>query len=404
MIRNRFFLLFTVGFLLIPFFLKREILAEWKLDLNPPTTSILIECGSRVINQNQPAECRESSFTLKLTCFDDVEIGSKCDNAYYFIGYQSNNLENNCVLSDYPSSPQGKYTEESNNLFTFETTIQNNKDFYRICAGSSDLAGNIGMIEAPVYLVNPGSFFKLKDASLDKKGSINFTPPLTILPFDNQDNSERYLIIGEAGVVSINGSIDIKFPPNNEFLLSNKNWRISSYNQNVIFGRKFMDYAKSRKMTHNINSIAEIKKEMINIIETDETGELVVDSNLKNFSPSVLIVRKKRGEGFGKIVFRSQSGSKETDQEGIFFYADEIVFNQQITSAKGIFFANRVTFNSSEEGFKIVGNLISNSEVSIQQREDDYRKPSFFLVFDAKQYLKLLPLISFSKYDWFQIN
>ena len=400
MIIKRYFLLFTIGFFLIPFFLKREILAKWKLDLNPPKTSVSITCGSsRVINQNQPAECTESSFTLQLTCSDDVEIGSKCDNAYYFIRYQSNNLENNCVLSDYPLSSQGKYMGASN-PFIFETTIQNNQNFYRICAGSSDLAGNIGMIEAPVYLVNPGSFFKLKDASLDKKGSINLTPPLTILPFDNQDNFERYLIIGEAGVVSINGLININFPPNNEFLLSNKNWRISSYNKNVIFGRKFMDYAKSRKMTHNINSIAEIKKEMINIITTDE---LVVDSNLKNFSPAVLIVRKKRGEGFGKIVFRSQSGSKETDQEGIFFYADEIVFNQEITSATGIFFANRVTFNSSEEGFKIVGNLISNSEVSIQQRRDDYKKPSFFLVFDAKQYLNLLPLISFSNYDWFQI-
>jgi len=400
MIIKRYFLLFTIGFFLIPFFLKREILAKWKLDLNPPTTSVLITCGSRVINQNQPTECRESSFTLRLTCSDDVEIGSKCDNAYYFIGYQSNNLENKCFLSGYPSPSQGKYNEGSNNLFTFETTIQNNQNFYGICAGSSDLAGNIGMIEAPVYLVNPGSFFKLKDASLDKKGSINLTPPLTILPFDNQDNFERYLIIGEAGVVSANGLIDINFPPNNEFLLSNKNWRISSYNKNVIFGRKFMDYAKSRKMTHDINSIAEIKKEMINIITTDE---LVVDSNLKNFSPAVLIVRKKRGEGFGKIVFRSQSGSKETDQEGIFFYADEIEFNEEITRATGIFFANRVTFNSSEEGFKIVGNLISNSEVSIQQRRDDYKKPSFFLVFDAKQYLKLLPLISFSNYDWFQI-
>jgi len=398
MIIKRFFLIFTIGFLLISFFLKREIFAEWKLDLNPPTTSVSITCGSSgVINQNQPAECIESSFTLQLTCSDDVEIGSKCDNAYYFIRYQSNNPENNCVLSDYPSSSQGKYEEESNNLFTFQTIIQNNQNFYRICAGSSDLAGNIGMIEAPVYLVNPGSFFKLKDASLDKKGSINLTPPLTILPFDNQDNFERYLIIGEAGVVSVNGSIDIKFPPNNEFLLSNKNWRISSYNKNVIFGRKFMDYAKSRKMTHNINSIAEIKKEMINIIETDEL--VVVDRDLNNFSPAVLIVRKITGEGFGKIVFRSQSGSKETDQEGIFFYADEIEFNEEITKATGIFFANRVTFNSSEKGFKIVGNLISNSEVNIQERRDDYRKPSFFLVFDAKQYLNLLPLISFSKYD-----
>ena len=400
MIRQRCFLLFTIGFILIPFFLKREILAEWKLDLNPPKTSVSITCGSsRVINQNQPAECTESSFTLQLTCSDDVEIGSKCDNAYYFFEHQSNNPENSCTLGINSLSPKGSYDGQSN-PFTFQTTIQNNQNFYRICAGSSDLAGNIGMIEAPVYLVNPGSFFKLKDASLDKKGSINLTPPLTILPFDNQDTSERYLIIGEAGVVSANGLIDINFPPNNEFLLSNKNWRISSYNKNVIFGRKFMDYAKSRKMTHDINSIAEIKKEMINIITTDE---LVVDSNLKNFSPAVLIVRKKRGEGFGKIVFRSQSGSKETDQEGIFFYADEIEFNEEITRATGIFFANRVTFNSSEEGFKIVGNLISNSEVSIQKRTDDYKKPSFFLVFDAKQYLKLLPLISFSNYDWFQI-
>lgn len=398
----KYFLFIKIGIILLNFLFIKDISAEWKLDLNPPTTSVSITCGFSVINQNQPAECTESSFTLRFTCSDDVEIGSKCDNAYYFIRYQSNNLENNCVLRNYPSSSQGKYVGASN-PFIFETTIQNNQNFYRICAGSSDLAGNIGMIEAPVYLVNPGSFFKLKDASLDKKGSINLTPPLTILPFDNQDNFERYLIIGEAGVVSVNGSISINFPPNNEFLLSNKNWRISSYNKNVIFGRKFMDYAKSRKMTHNINSIAEIKKEMINIIETDETGELVVDSNLKNFSPAVLIVRKKRGEGFGKIVFRSQSGSKETDQEGIFFYADDIEFNEEITSAKGIFFANRVTFNSSREGFKIVGNLISNSEVSIQKRTDDYRKPSFFLVFDAKQYLKLLPLISFSNYDWFQI-
>jgi len=395
----KYFLFIKISIILLNFLFIKDISAEWKLDLNPPTTSVLITCGSRVINQNQPTECRESSFTLRLTCYDDVEIGSKCDNAYYFFEHQSNNPENSCTLGINSLSPKGSYDGQSN-PFTFQTTIQNNQNFYRICAGSSDLAGNIGMIEAPVYLVNPGSFFKLKDASLDKKGSINLTPPLTILPFDNQDNFERYLIIGEAGVVSANGLIDINFPPNNEFLLSNKNWRISSYNKNVIFGRKFMDYAKSRKMTHDINSIAEIKKEMINIITTDE---LVVDSNLKNFSPAVLIVRKKRGEGFGKIVFRSQSGSKETDQEGIFFYADEIEFNEEITRATGIFFANRVTFNSSEEGFKIVGNLISNSEVSIQQRRDDYKKPSFFLVFDAKQYLKLLPLISFSNYDWFQI-
>lgn len=395
----KYFLFIKISIILLNFLFIKDISAEWKLDLNPPTTSVLITCGSRVINQNQPTECRESSFTLRLTCYDDVEIGSKCDNAYYFFEHQSNNPENSCTLGINSLSPKGSYDGQSN-PFTFQTTIQNNQNFYRICAGSSDLAGNIGMIEAPVYLVNPGSFFKLKDASLDKKGSINLTPPLTILPFDNQDNFERYLIIGEAGVVSANGLININFPPNNEFLLSNKNWRISSYNKNVIFGRKFMDYAKSRKMTHDINSIAEIKKEMINIITTDE---LVVDSNLKNFSPAVLIVRKKRGEGFGKIVFRSQSGSKETDQEGIFFYADEIEFNEEITRATGIFFANRVTFNSSEEGFKIVGNLISNSEVSIQQREDDYKKPSFFLVFDVKQYLKLLPLISFSNYDWFQI-
>jgi len=399
--KKKYSLIFIIGFFLVLFFLKKKISAEWRLDLNPPKiSSVLIRCAPGTINQTQIVECKEENFILKLICSDDVDIGSGCDNAYYFIRHQSNNLENNCVLRDYPPSPQGKYSGQSNQ-FIFETTIENNQNFYRICVGSSDLAGNFSMIEKPFYVVNPSAFFKLRDASLSKKGSVTLTPPLTVLPFDDQDTNERYLIIGEAGVVGANGSININFPPNHDFLLSNKRLQISPYSQNIIFGRKFMDYAKSRKMTHDINSIAEIKKEMINIITTDE---LVIEENLSNVAPTVLIVRKRTGEGFGKIVFRSQSGSKETNQENIFFYAGEIEFSKEITSAKGIFFANKVTFNSKTEGFKITGNLISDLEVEIEERKDDYRKPSFFLVFDAKQYLNLLPLISFSKYDWFKIN
>ena len=76
-----------------------------------------------------------------------------------------------------------------------------------------------------------------------------------------------------------------------------------------------MDYAKSRKMTHDINSIAEIKKEMINIITTDE---LVVDSNLKNFSPAVLIVRKKEAKALERFFLDLNQDQKKRIKRGYF--------------------------------------------------------------------------------------
>ena len=253
-----------------------------------------------------------------------------------------------------------------------------------------------------LHVNQPTAWYKLKDASLNKIGDHNIAVVQNVTSFDSDDPpNNRYTIINstnsDPGILLATGSYN-PGPSYNPVPDSVKNWHLGSYSD---ISRPLLDnfyqYIISRKKAKEINNLDQITTHGIYIIKSNSLT--LSDEQLPNYN-FVLIVKKSTDNndlGEVNITNNFNSGNKS-----IMILAKKITFSSSVTTARGIFIAQTIEYQSTN-GLKILGNLISKTAVSLQSRSDNTR-PSLFIVFKPKMYLDLLPYLSISKYDWRQLQ
>jgi len=259
------------------------------------------------------------------------------------------------------------------------------------CPGSD---GNGATSYGRIIVQNPGPWYKLKDASLNKIGNHDIAVVQNVNSFDSDDSNNRYTIINstnsDPGILLATGNYN-PGPSYNPIPDSTKGWHIGSYgNISQPMLDNFYQYIISRKSAKEINNLNEINADGVYIIKSD--GLNLSNPNF-NF---VLIIRNSNNTDLGdaNITLNNFNSSNKS----IMILAKKITFSSSVTTASGIFIAQTIEYQSTN-GLKVLGNLISKTAVTLQSRSDNTR-PSLFIVFKPKMYLDLLPYLSVSKYDW----
>jgi len=255
-----------------------------------------------------------------------------------------------------------------------------------------------------VTVSNPGPWYKLKNASLNKIGNHDIAVVQNVQPFDSEDNTQRFVIItstgSDPGILISQGNYD-PGPSYNKITASSKNWYIGGY---VVFNKNllsnFSSYIRSRKNYKNFVNLSDIDNNGDGIYLYSGTTNLNINTNI-NYH--VVIVVENYNVTINLDSF-NLSGTNLLKNIAIIVSGTgkKIIFSSNVTKAGGIFIADTVEYQSTN-GLKIKGNLIANNQLTLQPRSDN-RYPSLFVVFDPTVYLGLLDKLSISKYDWKQLQ
>jgi hypothetical protein len=173
----------------------------------------------------------------------------------------------------------------------------------------------------------------------------------------------------------------------------------SDYDALTLFSpNKFFDYVKSRKQYKTITGPADIESDGIYYIP----GNLTIDeaADVAPFlNRNVLVVVT----GFVNISVDFVPPAGQNLWTG--FIADSIQVGAGVGTVKAVLIGNSVDISSSNTPLKVDGNLISltntfnNTRILINAST-----PSLFIVQNQETYMKLLPYLSTSMYDWRQIQ
>jgi len=238
-----------------------------------------------------------------------------------------------------------------------------------------------------LYFQLPLSWFKLKDASFNNKASRENIIPLSISRYDTADDTtDRYLTINNGGVVLNASNLNIGSAEYSFF-----KWQVGSYtfSPDKFTPANFYEYIKARKEFIPINNVSLINKDGIYVwtgIDNPTLTTLPDHKIVLFFDGSVTI---------GGTVFNPDPASPVA-----IIATGTLYFNPTVTSAQGIFIANNIdTGTTANQGLKIKGNLVAQSNFANDRDWAVNTKPALFVVFDAETYVDLLPYLSIDKYE-----
>jgi len=268
---------------------------------------------------------------------------------------------------------------------------------------SADTGGPINQNISFSYITK---WIRLKNASFSARQPISNYLPIIINKFTSSDldddDSQRYFVIHSnqeaAGVVTN--------------VLTNSysyhNWYVESYTKNSsINPAYFLKYIKSRKGYRTIEAgdINKINEEGIYVVNGSGIN-LNLDKTIINNLPSktVLIINGNLTISGDKFNIADNCSDTAGSKSIAFLSTNRISFSSTTQCAAGIFIAEDIDPGmTSDLGLKIKGNLIALSSFSKNREWADKSKPSYFIVFDPKFYIDLLPYISINLYDWREI-
>lgn len=265
----------------------------------------------------------------------------------------------------------------------------------------------------------PGAWFKVKDSSVHKRGTLTNQLPATPVAFDSDDTgtcSETQgdiacFNIGQSGVVLAQGSMNFGSHP-----ASDRDWtrEDSSYTlNNLLTPDTFIEYAKARKSVNTVTALTpeELEADTINLFE-DVYIEVIDDDNVENEGDMVLIVDGDlvidMGASYGN-TFNAVGNAIAIIVTG------KLEISSQTTELNGIFVANEVDYTYDvppipgyvNTPLKINGNVVSMTDVAScasKRIPTDTSKPSCFMKFDvANQFLPLAEILSTRTYEWTEL-
>lgn len=258
------------------------------------------------------------------------------------------------------------------------------------CKGSD---GNGLDAKKTISVTDPGPWFKVKDASFHKVGALNEKVVNNIAAYDADDDAtKRFVTFGESGLTTVEGSYNSPADPNP--VPANNNspvWNVENYTMNQPYLGSYFEYVTSKKEFTTISSLVP-QQNAINVY----TGNPTINSDLPN-APYVLIVN-------GDVTI--DMATFNAAESAVAIIADQITFSPNTTAANGIFIANTIIVDDTvaqTTGLKIKGNLITKTFTNSRTRSDN-TKPTIFVVFQPKYYIRLLPTLNISLYDWRQVQ
>lgn len=412
--------IFLSIFLLSVFLYTRNIAySDWTFDAVAPAINVTITCSNGSL-----AECAGNA-TIKNMKFEDLEengVASGLDKASYSCSSACNKVGGGICAdtSKETGGLNGTLSYTSSNTDPPGCEVVNDSKPHNVNASATDIAGNSSSLMAgtgstggdgPPTITFLGAWYKLKDASFHKYGSLSSSIPsaVNILAYDADDNAtQRYLVSGTAGVVSLGTGTTAL----NGATTSVNDWQKASYSQRSNFSRaSFLGNVKSKKTYVEISNSASVDMTDIDDAVTKDgiyiwTGDLNFSSVPTSFGThnAVLLIS-------GTVTI---SVANFNPTKSIAILANKIVFNDNVTEADGIFIGDSIQLLSdsstgSSTPLKIVGNLISWADSTPPGRErnavtDNNFKPSLFVVFKPKKYIDLLPYLSTATYDWKQLQ
>lgn len=172
---------------------------------------------------------------------------------------------------------------------------------------------------------------------------------------------------------------------------------------------KFIDYIKSRKEYKTITALDQITAdglykwngaEPLLITSPDVFTHNVVLISTGTVNINVTAAPNKFNPAYSVAILA-----------GTINFANGAAANT--VEADGIFIANTIGVGAASTGLKIKGNLIQllgsassppAADLSNTRLGATINKPSLFVVFDPQPYIKLMPYLSVSTYDWIQLQ
>jgi len=389
--KQSFIFVLIILFLALRFFVVKNLPVSaqtWSFDPVAPTVYITPVCNGGIFTSGT-VECTGNSITVN-GYYQDPAPQSGLKNISLSIPLLSGCAPKSSTFSSsYPT-----------NLRTLSCEIPRNSTTYtynNITASATDAAGNTnrltGSASMTVSFISP--WYQLKNASFHKLGTtFNNRIPLFPLNYDTGTNVSRALIINDTnydpGVVTYQASTYNL----NSASFSSKNWS-TSYTKNSFFDfNAFKNYLDSRKSYRTITNINNINDHGIYFYN----GSLTL-TTVPNYKFLLLVN--------GPVTITGSS-NRFNPARSIAIVAPTITFDNNLTEASGIFYADQINFSSSATSttpLKITGNVISRQRASpSRDRSTDRQKPSLFIVFDAQKYIDLLPYLSVANYDWQQLQ
>ena len=245
----------------------------------------------------------------------------------------------------------------------------------------------------------PAQWYKLKTSSFHKSGTWTDVLPLTMNPYDSQDDgsgpSYNFFNVVDPGIVSSSDVVNL-----DPARISTSGWKISSYSRsNNLSPSVFIDYIKSRKEYATITSLNTLDQTKVNLY----SGSLTI-TNPSDFNNKKVVLIIDGSLTIDVPNFQPANSSLAILAKG------SINITAKVKEMNGVFIGNAVDFasdiapgNTTPNPLKIKGNIIasaSNNSEAKRNRTDDVLKPSIFIVVDANSYLDLLPYLSISTYEW----
>ena len=254
------------------------------------------------------------------------------------------------------------------------------------------------------------AWYKLKNASLHKKNTLNITIPSSMQLYDStHDTLDEYPLIGGAGIVTTNATNIIIHSQSEK--VSKFDWAKTTYSSSNRFLKDlplFVTYAKSKNKVNIITDIKDMQSGVINIIPNNYTLDLShqIPESIDN---SILIVQ-------GNLNINQQSDQifNPSKRSLSIIATESLKVHSNFTEINGIFIAKDFDFaydiapnTYSNTPLKVHGNLISYEQITASQLKrtrTNTNQPSLFVVLNLKTYVDLLPLLSTITFEGRQIQ
>ena len=216
--------------------------------------------------------------------------------------------------------------------------------------------------------------------------------------YDADDTDEQYFIIGKPGV-AIAPAITINISNVNPTAKTgDPQYKATGYSSTYLLSpASYLAYIKGRKDHKVITSLNEITKSGTYIYE----GDITINSNTAPFNQPYNLVLIAAGT----VTINPSPTQTFAPVGSVAIVASTINFDSSITEAQGIFVAKNIgTGTNTNQGLKIIGNLIAQTALTNGREWPTTARPSVFIKFDQTKYINLLSYLSTVNYDWRQIQ
>jgi hypothetical protein len=290
--------------------------------------------------------------------------------------------------NSYPDC-RGATVTDIKNCYTWSTRLTTGSRVLRYIVITNTPAPT----STPTLTPTPNPYWvKLKNTSFYTSRSLAQSIPASPIAYDADDDGSPYFIISSSG--SDPGLVAASYINLGTASVSAKGWKTTEPQNPFTFTpSQFLAYLKARtalKTITDINNISSINSDTVVF-----NGNLTIDSTNISLFNSKKLVLLVSGNLNINVNFAPSSSSIALLSTGT------ITISPTVSQVNAILIGQNVDLGTtSDQGLKIIGNLVAIESLTNNRRWSTSSKPAVFVVFDKNLYLDLLPHLAVVKYSW----